>query len=74
MFQLDDKSKEIISHRDIDVFRSKHPELFWRKDVLKILSKFTGEHPCRSAIFANLYILWIEKDNGQMKNGTISQN
>ena len=24
--------------------RSSHPELFLRKDVLKICSKFTGEH------------------------------
>ena len=30
--------------------RSSHPEVFLRKDVLKICSKFTGEHPCRSAI------------------------
>ena len=26
------------------------PELFLGKDVLKICSKFTGEHPCRGAI------------------------
>ena len=27
-----------------------HPEVLLRKDVLKICSKFTGEHSCRSAI------------------------
>ena len=30
--------------------RSRHPEVFLGKGVLKICSKFTGEHPCRSAI------------------------
>ena len=30
--------------------KSNHPELFLGNDVLKIYSKFTGEHPCRSMI------------------------
>ena len=30
--------------------RSSHPEVFLEKGVLKICSKFTGEHPCRSEI------------------------
>ena len=30
--------------------RSSHPEVFLRKSVLKIYSKSTGEHPCRSVI------------------------
>ena len=30
--------------------KSSHPEVFLRKGVLKICSKFTGEHPCQSAI------------------------
>ena len=30
--------------------RSSHPEVFLAKGALKICSKFTGEHPCRSAI------------------------
>ena len=30
--------------------RSSHPEVFLRKDVLKICSRFTEEHPCRSVI------------------------
>ena len=29
--------------------RSSHPEVFLGKGVQKICSKFTGEHPCRSA-------------------------
>ena len=35
--------------------RSRHPEVFLGKGVLKICSKFTGEHPCRSAIVKQLY-------------------
>ena len=43
------------------------PELSLRKAVLKICSKFTGEHPCRSVILLKshlnkgvlLYIWWI---------------
>ena len=33
-----------------EMHRSKHPELFLGKGVLKICSKFTREHPCRSVI------------------------
>ena len=36
------------------VLRSSHPEVFLRKGVLKICSKFTGEHPCRSVISIKL--------------------
>ena len=32
------------------IYRSSSPEVFLGKDVLKICSKFTGEHPCRSVI------------------------
>ena len=35
-------------------FRSKPPELFLGKGVLKICSKFTGEYPCRSVISVKL--------------------
>ena len=34
--------------------RSSPSEVFLEKDVLKICSKFTGEHPCRSAISIKL--------------------
>ena len=33
--------------------RSSHPEMFLRKGVLKIRSKFTGDHPCRNVISIN---------------------
>ena len=35
------------------VFRSSHPEML-EKGVLKICRKFTGEHPCQSAISIKL--------------------
>ena len=35
------------------VLRNSHSEVFFRKGVLKISSKFTGEHPWRSAYFQN---------------------
>ena len=34
--------------------RSRRPELFLRKGILKICSKFTGEHPWRSVISTKL--------------------
>ena len=34
--------------------RSSRPEVFSRKGILKIRSKFTGEHPCRSVISITL--------------------
>ena len=48
-----------LFYRDLCVillnYRSSRPEVFLRKGVLKICSKFTGEHPCRRVIFkANL--------------------
>ena len=36
------------------MFRSSDPEMFLEKCVLKICSKFTGEHQCRSAISIKL--------------------
>ena len=30
------------------IYRSSPPEMFLRKDVLKICCKFTGEHPCQN--------------------------
>ena len=40
--------------------RSIHPEVFLEKGVLKIYSKFAGEHPWRSAISINLHIsAWV---------------
>ena len=39
---------------------SSHPEVFLGKDVRKICSKFTGEHPCRSVISIKLQSKFIE--------------
>ena len=30
--------------------RSSRPDVFLGKDVLKICSKFTGEHPCKATL------------------------
>ena len=38
-----------------NIYRSSHPEVFLRKGVLKICSKFTEELPCRSAILIKLH-------------------
>ena len=35
-------------------YRSSHPKVLLEKGVLKICSKFTGEHPCRRAISIKL--------------------
>ena len=40
--------------------RSSRPEVFLGKDVLRIFSKFTGEHPCRSTISIKLLCNFIE--------------
>ena len=40
--------------------RSSRPEAFLEKDVLKICSKFTGEHPCPSVISIKLLYNFIE--------------
>ena len=39
-----------INPRTYPLFRSSHPEMFLVKRVLKICSKFTGEHSCQSVI------------------------
>ena len=41
---------------NIVVVRSSCPEVFLRKGVLKICSKFTGVHQCRSVISIKLQI------------------
>ena len=40
--------------------RSSSPQVFLRKDVLKICSKFTRNHPCRSVISTKLQSNLIE--------------
>ena len=39
------------------VYRSSTPEVFLGNGVLKICSKFAGEHRCRSAI--SIKLLWV---------------
>ena len=41
-------------------YRNSHPEVFLRKDVLKICSKLTAGHPCWSAISIKLLCNFIE--------------
>ena len=43
-----------------DEFRSSLSGVFLEKSVLKVCSKFTGEHPCRSAISKKLHCNFIE--------------
>ena len=38
-----------VENKGATCIRSSRPEVFLGKGVLKICSKFTGEHPCRSA-------------------------
>ena len=42
------------------MFKSSRPEVFLVKGVLKICSKFTGEHPYRSAISIKLLCNFID--------------
>ena len=49
-----------INQQHIIIFRSSHPEVLLERDVLKICSKFTGEHPCRSVISIKLQNNFIE--------------
>ena len=44
----------------ISTYRISHPEVFLGKGILKISSKFTGEHLCRSAISIKLQSNFIE--------------
>ena len=44
----------------VKIFRSSHPEVFLEKCILKICSKFTGEHRCQSVISIKLLCSFIE--------------
>ena len=46
--------------RILFIEKSSSPEVFLGKGVLKICSKFTGEHPCRSVASINLQSNFIE--------------
>ena len=45
---------------NIQILRSTRSEVFLRKRILKICSKFTGEHPCRNVISIKLLCNFIE--------------
>ena len=49
-----------ISGAVLIAFRSSRPDVFLGKSILKICSKFTGEHPCRMAISIKLLSNFIE--------------
>ena len=42
------------------VLRNSHLQVFLGKGILKICSKFTGEHPCRTVISRKLLFSFIE--------------
>ena len=50
----------LITNSMIHSYRSRHPEVFLGKSVLKICNKFTEEHPCRSVILIKLLCNFIE--------------
>ena len=52
--------KFLIALLIVAMNRSNPPEGFLGKDILKIWSKFTGEHPCRSVISIKLLCNFIE--------------
>ena len=61
IFQCSHKSKKkkfflsfFLVKLHFHFFRSSLPEVFLGKSLLKICSKFTGEHPCRKAISTKL--------------------
>ena len=49
-----------LQYQIVRLLRSSYPEVFLRKGVLKICSKFTGEHPCQSTISMKLLCKFIE--------------
>ena len=49
-----------IIYIQISIHRISHLEVFLVKGALKICSKFTGEHPCRSIISIKLLCIFIE--------------
>ena len=53
-------SIHLLTKVHVAMFKSSPPEVFPRKGVLKIRSKFTREHPCRSAISIKLLCNLIE--------------
>ena len=60
-----ERRNDTYNHRNLQEFatkrkRSSPPEVFLVKGVLKICSKVTGEHPCRSVILIKFQSNFIE--------------
>ena len=61
LLNLREKSAmETFTVLNISSFTSSLPEVFLGKGVLNICSKFTGEHPCQSAISLKLQVNFFE--------------
>ena len=45
----------LFSENLVMLFKSSRPEMFLTKGVLRICSKFTGEHPCQSVTSIKLH-------------------
>ena len=63
LYDRDPIIKELIVSLDrlmnvIAKTRSSRPEVFLGKGVLKLSSKFTGEHPCQSIILVYFQLYW----------------
>ena len=58
---LENIRKNIPEEYPFNLFRSSPSKVFLGKGVLKICSKFTGEHPCQSAISIKLLstLAWV---------------
>ena len=54
------KQMQKLPTKVTDDLQSSRPEAFLRKGILKIFSKFTREHPCRSMISIKLLCKFIE--------------
>ena len=58
---IDSRFRYKIKDQDLNTrFRSSPLEVFLGKSILKICSRFTGEHPCRSMISIKLFCNFIE--------------
>ena len=53
-FSASKYANDMLAYKKGTPYKSSHPEVFLQKGVLKICSKFTGEHPCRSMISIKL--------------------
>ena len=54
------RNLKVLPQYFVALAKSSHSEVFLEKGVLKICSKFTGEHPYRSAISIKLLCNFIE--------------